>query len=395
MIPYARLRDRLRDWPKYPGCRPVARAPIITRAFPGTFNLSFTEHHWLQEYGGLLGWDHDYVFTTIQSCIRIGDFALQPTEAGPRYLGVFEMADLCGAITLRSRPDYHALQASHIGELVRLLGDLGIPPERIHPSYSAGGRIIDLTAGRYRFDCVIPPDLLSREAFLLAGVPHANLIADATRATLLSLHLHRPTPWGYRNEIHVNVGAAGCPVLINVATVEYLLWRPRFRDGEQRREEIVGVEPLEGGALLIACGLERLAMVANGLGRVHDVDYLRSFYEALEAVLGRALGPSDYLAGESLRALHRILADLQFHPEADVRSWEDGLARLSIRRRRKLARLKRCIPARLRDTDLERLLLVHARAQPWHDYLDRAIEPTCRSLGEYRDSRARRLIHDG
>ncbi len=395
MIPYARLRKRLRDWPKHPGCRPVARAPIVTQAFPGTFNLSFTEHHWLQEYGALLGWDHDYIFTTIQSCIRPGDFSLLPTKAGARYLGVFELADLCGAITLRTRPDFRALQTWQIGELVRLLGELGVPPERIHPSYSAGGRVADLTAGRYRFDGEIPPDHLSRDAFLLAGVPEANLIADATRATLLSLHLHRPTPWGYRNEIHVNIGTAGCSTLVDVATVEYLLWGPRFRDGGERREDIVGIEPLEGGALVIACGVERLAMVANGLMRVHDVDHLRPFYEGLETVLGRVLDPGDYLAGESLRALHRIHADLEFHPESDARCREDGVARLSIRRRRKLARLKRCIPVRLRTEDLERLLLVHASSQPWHENLEAAIEPTLWALTEYRHSRARGLIPAG
>lgn len=395
MTGHAALRARLRDWPKYPGCRREPRAPLVTPGFPGTFNLSFTEHHWLREYGGYLDWPHDYAFTTIQSCARLADLEPGQPEAGAQHLGVFEMADLCGAIALRARPDYAALQAWQVGELVRFLGALGIPPGRILPSYSAGGPVAALTAGRFRFDAEIPPDRVSREAFLAAGVPDGNLVPDRTRATLLSLHLHRPTPWGYRNEIHVDVGDARAPRLVDVATVEYLLWRPRFAGTGGRREDIVGLDPLDGGASIAVCGVERLAMAAARLERVHDVDSLRSVYDALATALGRRLEPADYRAGECLRALHRIHADLAFHPEADRGPAEDGTPRPSPRRRKKLARLRRQVPLRLGEPALERLLLTHARSQPWHEGLEAAIEPTLRALAAYRASAARGLIPDG
>jgi hypothetical protein len=277
---------------------------------------------------------------------------------------------------------------------VRLLGSLGIPPDRIHATYSAGGRIADLTGGRYRLTDAIPPDLLSRDAFLAAGVPEANLSPDATRATLLALHVHRATPWGYRNEIHVDVGTTRHPRLVDVATAEYLLWRPRFAGAQSRRDDIVGLDPLDAGATGIGCGVERLAMVANDLWRIHAVDYLRSFYESLAALLGRALEPPDYLAGESLRAIHRIESDLWLHPEVDARRGEDGRPRLSARRRKKLARLKRCVPRRIQAADLERLLLVHARSQPWHGGLEEAVESAVRSLVDYRSSQGRKLVPD-
>jgi hypothetical protein len=394
VITHAGLRALLRDWPKYPGCRRVRRAPLVTSAFPGDFNLSSTEHHWMRELGGYLGWDRDYVFTTVQSCVRLGDVALLSTPAGDRYLGVFEMGDLCGEIALRARPDYEVVQRWQIAELVRLLGVLGIPPARIHASYSAGGRIGALTAGRYRFDAEIPVDALSRDAFLAAGVPEANLRPDATRDTLLALHVHRPTPWGYRNEVHVDVGAPGRPRLIDVATAEYFVWRPRFRGPDPRREDIIGLLPLETGATGIGVGLERLAMVSNDLARIHDVDYLRPFYEAMRAAAGRALRADDYVAGESLRALHRIEADLRFHPEAAGERREGGV-RLSARRRKKLARLKRNVPARLGAAGLEKLLVAHSESQPWHEHLAAAIEPTIARLVEYRASKGRALVLDG
>src|SRR6185503_4941893 len=196
-------------------------------------------------------------------------------------------------------------QRWQIAELIRLLETVGIPPARIHASYSAGGRIADLTGGAYQFDGAIPPDAISRDAFLAAGVPDANLTADATRATLLALHVHRPTPWGYRNEVHVDIGVPGHPRLLDVATAEYLVWRPRFRGSEPRREEIVGLEPLETGATGTGVRLERLAMASNDLPRIHDIDYLRPFYDELRVIRGGPLRPADYVAGESLRALHR------------------------------------------------------------------------------------------
>jgi hypothetical protein len=393
MIAYARLRALLAGWPKHAGCQRVRRAPLVTAAFPGGFNLSSTEHHWLRELGGYLDWDRDYSFTTIQSCVRLADFARLPTADGARYLGVFEMGDLSGEIALRVRPDYERLQRWQIAELLRLFAAVGIPPARVHPSYSVGGRVVDLTAGAYRFAAEIPPDTLSRDAFLAAGVPEANLVPDATRATLLALHVHRPTPWGYRNEIHVDVGTRGRPRLIDVATAEYLLWRPRFRGAEPRREDILGLDPLDAGATGIGVGLERLAMVSQDLPRIHDVDYLQPFYDELRASRGGgALRPDDYVAGESLRALHRIEADRRFHPEAAGERDGDGGVRLSARRRKKLASLKRSVPARLDATRLERLLAAHGAAQPWHDGLGAAIDSTIAQLVDYRRSQAGRLV---
>ena len=71
MIEYTQLRALLDGWPKYPGCQRVRRALQVTSAFPGDFNLSSTEHHWVRELGGYLDWERDYVFTTIQSCVRL------------------------------------------------------------------------------------------------------------------------------------------------------------------------------------------------------------------------------------------------------------------------------------------------------------------------------------
>jgi hypothetical protein len=313
---------------------------------------------------------------------------------GRWHLGVFEMADLSGEVALASRPDYAQLHGWQIREVVRFLDTLGISAERVHASYCGGGTVAALTAGAYAFPFEVPPDRLSRDAFLAAGVPERNLIPDRSRTTLLSLHVHRATPWGYRNEIFVDVGSASAPGLVDVATAEYLVWRPVF-DGDVRREHIAGLADLDAGAVGVGIGLERLCAVVNGLARVHYVDYLAPFNAACRGALGETDGPQVLLAGESLRALHRIYADLHHHPEARYALNERGERILSCKRRKKAARLKRNVPLRLDVEALERLLDLHARAQPWHPHLGDAIAPTVRALADYRGSQARGLVRPG
>lgn len=379
---YTGLRARLCAWPKYEGCRFVERAPLLTAAFPGAFNMSSTEHHWLGEYGGFLDWGHDYVFSTVQSCVRTDD--VERVRAGGRWhLGVFEMADLSGEVALAARPDYARLQGWQLREVVRFLETVGIAPERVYASYCAGGPVAELTGGAYTFAGDVPADALSRDAFVAAGVPEENLLPDRSRDTLLSLHVHRPTPWGYRNEIFVNVGTRAAPDLVDVATAEYLTWRPVFDGPSDRRTSIVGLTALGAGAVGVGVGVERLCAVVNGLARVHDVDYLQPFYAALREPR-RALPAGEVdVAGESLRALHRIHADLHHHPAARFRTGDDGTRRLSPKRRKKAARLNRNVLGCVGVGALAPLLALHAQTQPWHAALGDAIEPTVRAIADY------------
>ena len=379
---YPELRARLQTWPKYDGCVFVDRAPLLTAAFPGSFNMSSTEHHWLREYGGFLDWDHDYVFSTVQSCVRADD--IERLRLGGRWhLGVFEMADLSGEVALAHRPDYPSIQSWQLQELVRFLATLGIPAARIHASYCAGGRVAELTGGAYDVPVVIPADTLSRDALCNAGVPEENLIPDRTRDTLLSLHVHRPTPWGYRNEIFVDVGTRNDPDLIDVATSEYLTWRPVFEGSQRGRHNIADLTELDAGAIGVGVGVERLCAVVNGLDRVHDVDYLRPFYAALKDVLPNAAPPDVHVAGESLRALHRIYTDLHYHADALFHLGEHGDRRLSPKRRKRTARLKRNVPRTLGAESLAHLLDLHASTQPWHAHLGDSIAATVQAITDY------------
>ena len=216
---YSELREKVRKHPKYPGCVELERSPLINPGFPGTFNLSLTEDFLLKEYGRFFDFDHDFVFSIVQDCIRPQDILLLRTEHSWKYLGVFEMADLTGTINLAKKPNYSELQRWQIKELIKFLEQIGISKERVYPSYCIGGKVEELTKNKYNFDFEIPEDKISKEAFLEAGVPEKNLIPDKSRDTLLALHVYRPTGWGYRNEVNVNVGDRKNPDFDKLSTI--------------------------------------------------------------------------------------------------------------------------------------------------------------------------------
>jgi len=367
---YSELREKVRKHLKYPRCVELERSPLINPGFPGTFNLSLTEDFWLKEYGRFVDFDHDFIFSTVQSCIRPQDIDLLRTEHSWKYLGVFEMADLTGTINLAKKPDYSKLQKWQIKELIKFLEQIGISKERIHPSYCIGGKVKELTKGKYNFDFEIPEDRISKEAFLEAGVPEENLIQDRSRDTLLSLHIHRPTGWGYRNEVNVNVGEKENPVLVDVATLQYLLWKPKF-NGIEIAKNICGLEEATDGVLVSGLGLERLCMVVNDLPSVRDVDYISPVYEAYNIIDES----EDELIIESLRALHRVYSDIT---KFDITS--------SRHQKIKIRKILQNIPKELTEEQLKELLKVHSETQPWHSNLEDGIEPTIERIKVYRDS---------
>ncbi|MEK6884848.1 MAG: hypothetical protein AABY22_34770, partial [Nanoarchaeota archaeon] len=343
MVTYKGLRDSIQNLEKIEECVKIERPPVINEGYPGQFNVSFTEYPWLIEHGKYMDFDHAYVFSTVPSCIRWNDIYDEKTKSSRlesedswKYLGVFEMADLAGMASLTKRPvDFRVLrelqkrtgldrdslqryeeitkknvelQTLQTINLVDLLNSLGIAKNRIYPSYQAGGNVRQITNGRFTFDFEVPEDSLGKNLFLEQGIPLENLIPDRSRDTLLSLRLERelstghkgaiPSPWGYRNEINVNIGTKENPKYVDVGTLERFAWKP-ICEGDK----IIGLTDIEDIVSIGAVGLERLCMVVNGLEKVQDIDCIKPFYDALP------LKEKRELVGESLRTLHRIYAD--------------------------------------------------------------------------------------
>ncbi len=371
---YTELREKIQNSPKYEGCRRIERSPLIHAGFPGTFNLSFTEHPWLSQYGRYVDFNHDYIFSAVQSCIRFNDFDFMQGDKAWKYLGVFEMADLSGAIGLKNKFTDDAVHRKQIFDLVSFLGELGFSPEKVYPSYCGGGKVAELTNGKYSFDYEVVEDQVSKIAFLESGVPERNLTQDKSRDTFLSINLKKEeqgrgislaySSWGYRNEVNLSIYEGR---LLDIGTLERFAWTPRWEG-----EEIIGLNDTCCGFSIAAFGLERLCMAANGLERVQDIDYIKPFYDEM-----KKHGAEDSLSGESLRALHRIYSDMVKFSIRD----------LGRHRRSKIKKILDNIPLGIKEEQLRDLLLVHSETQPWHKELKDGIELTLERIKSYRKAK--------
>jgi hypothetical protein len=364
---YNDLREIVQHEEKYAGCRNVARAPLIHEGFKGTFNLSFTEYDYMREFGNLSSFDKDYTFSTIQSCVRVQDIddAIRNGRDLWKYLGVFEMADIPGAILLSGRRETEGIHRENVRKTIEFFKRLGLDPKRLYPSYSVGGSVAEITEGKYTFPFIVPEDTLSKDTFVESGVPRENLIADQTKDTFLALQIGgMKTPWGYRNELNYNIGTKEEPKYIDIGTLERCLWFPKYL-GEEKASNINGLEELPHTFNVSAVGLERLCMCVNGLDRVQDVDSIKPFYDAYQEVQPQLTQEQRYKSGEVIRAMHRI--------QSDVGSYGLDWSGSRVKKRRRLMQLIEENNPEIDAESLGHVLKAHTDAQPWHTNLEEGV----------------------
>lgn len=380
-IRYKELREKVTNAQKYPGCIKIDRSPLINECYPGKFNLSFTEYPWIKRFGRYMNFDSDYIFSTVQSCIRWNDIYDEDTGLSNlegkdswKYLGVFEMASPYGMIALKGRQNAEDLQKVQLKSLIDIFESIGIEKKQIFPSYQKGRKLQEVTKWKYNLDFDVPEDSLARKLFIEAGIPQENLVQDYGRDTFISVKLERedprgkgsiriPTPWGYRNEININIGTPDNPKLIDVATIERINWTPIYDSNWNLLNLVNTNDEVSVGAI----GLERLCMVANNQDRVQDIDCIKPFYETL--------GTANYLAGESLRALHRIYSDIS----------KFGLSLHKGSRRRRINRIiQNILAGGLNSEQIRKSLDENSQIQPWHTELEAGIEPTLTAIEEYK-----------
>lgn len=380
---YGKLREFLANSEKYPKCKKYERAPLIHKGFPGTFNLSFTEYDMFREFGGYLNFPKDQIFSTIQSCIRPQDI-LENIKNGKdlwKYLGVFEMSDIAGQITLSKKEDIKKIHSYQLKRLIETLVQLGLKKENIYPSYQKGGKVSIITKGKFTFDFNVPEDTLTKNAFIEAGIPKENLIPDETRDTFLSLHINMPTPWGYRNEINYNIGTKENPKLLDIATLEYFIWLPTYSLMEKTSKNINGLEDLKHTISIGAFGIERLCVAVNGLKSIFEVDYIQKFYDLFKKLYPDLSEEQRIKSGEVIRALHRIFSDVR-----------DFNLKIGTMQNKKIKYFLQVLVANLKefnDKKLKQLLQLHSKVQPWHKNLSKGIKPTIERIDKYYFSQDR------
>lgn len=156
---------------------------------------------------------------------------------------------------------------------------------------------------------------------------------------------------------------------MDIGTLERFAYKPIQLNGE-----IISLDKINDTVSVAGVGLERLCIVANGLERIHNVDFIRPFYDAMPKIENR------FVAGESLRALHQIYSDAWLYniPEEELRG--------SQRKKRINRMIRNVLESGLNEEEIQRLLQINAQNQPWHHELRQGIELAVEKIKDYKFS---------
>lgn len=94
--------------------------------------------------------------------------------------------------------------------------------------------------------------------------------------------------------------------MIDIATLEHLIWRPVFKNGE-----IVDIHEFEHYHAVNVIGIERLCMAFNGYKHISECDHIKPLISALNPVAKKNNFHFLFITIECIRVIHRIISDLQ------------------------------------------------------------------------------------
>jgi hypothetical protein len=310
------IRQIIKNLPRIPNIAYLHEAPVIHSGFPSCFNLSFGEYELLREFNGqYLVYDHDCIYSKIQPCIRHQDWEtiVKDEKNRWRYLSLFNMADVSGLIIKQNNKEQEELGKHAIFSFVHFIVSLGLKKENLRISYFAGGKVRDVTKGKYELETYIPSDPL-KDYWKTLGISENQFISDATRDTFLALQVFGlPTPWGYRNEInYLHDGK-----LLDIGTVEYMKFEPVFVD-----KKIIALKPFRHSLGISAVGVERLLMIINNHANVYDIDIIEPLiHEVLERCEKKDKIQAMIIV-QAIRALHQIISDGGIYSRLNTRRKE-------------------------------------------------------------------------
>lgn len=360
------LRKIIENLPKVKGTKKVSNYSVVNDGFPGKFNLSFTEAEMLDEFNSYLNFSHDLIYSKIQPCIRNIDFeTLLEDKNDKTHLALFDLADIHGQMILSSNEKMEEklrISINHIWNF--LTKTMGFLPEQVYISSCKGGKSKEVTNGRYDIKKEIPKEELAVKIWKEVGVKNIKI---TNKETFLSLNMQRPTPWGYRNEIFVKVDGK----LLDVATLEYLLFKPIFKD-----EKIVDIEI--GNFLLVASGVgvERMLVAKNNYKRIIECDHIFPIYEKVLNLSQKKDEHKSLIVTESLRAIQRVFTDCK------------GYSNLSRTRKELIKKYLRALRDNLKYLEIpkekiEDLLSLNSKLQDYYPELKKGEKQTYEDIVKY------------
>lgn len=360
---YSKLRKIFQEHftNSFPVIKTYKNFSVINDGFPGTFNLSFSETEFLEEFQDFLDIKHELNYLKIQPCIRHNDFLQilkKHSKKSYMYLGLFDMAGVCFA---SKNPQLLNQQTEKLIESVYnfLVEKLKLSNKNIFIKCFSGGKVAEVTRGKYLIDKNIDKDSLSIKKWTGLGIHKDNILSDNTRDSLLTLYLHRPTPWGYRTEILYKLPNGE---FLDIGTIEYFPWKPLMKDGE-----IIDFTEWENSCCLVVFGLERLNYLVNNLKHIREVDSINPIFNRILKDSQNKDENSAFILSECVRTSQRILTD------------SDGYENLSRNRRRKLGdytneMFRILSKLEISEDKIKEYLKIHANLSPWYPELGQKLE---------------------
>lgn len=297
------LRTIISDTPKFLDTKILKPASVCNEGFPGTFNLSYSEAEMIENFHQYLDYDRNFIYSKIQPVIRFQDWSniAKSDKDSYRYLSVFDLADIGGAVILKGPKNINNVISFSIDSFANfLINKLQLDKSKLRISYFAGGNVKEVTRGKYDFDFELPADN-TISYWKKFDIKNDQFIPDKSRDTLLALSVFgHPTPWGFRHEInYLHEGK-----LLDIGTFEYLLYRPIFQD-----KKIVNLQKWEHLFVISAVGLERILMVKNNFSRVTDCSHVKPLIEIIiEAAIQKDYKQAEIFC-QGLRVIHRVISD--------------------------------------------------------------------------------------
>ena len=311
------------------------------------------------------------MFTTIQPCIRTGDFGRIKRDSDDyTRMTLFHMLP----VPFRLEPTQDRMEQLHREclwcALEFLTRRINLDLKRIRISYFSGGRLDRISGSTVTTDRFFAPDEITVTTCKDFGMRADQLLPEVSPNTfLISSPVDSKFYSGYRFEIYYQMSDT---LSLEIGTGEILPWRQVQHNGV--------ITDIDNSGCLVAAvgvGLERCLMASNEFHRIDMCDHISPLVQDVSGSSSATFRDS-FRFVDAIRALHLIIAD------------GGTIDTLNRRRRdhyRALLKVLTEIAARLSLSDkmLIRVLTDNGRLQPWLQELSGSEETVQHEVAAYRD----------
>lgn len=352
MILAADVIERYREYSIKEGLREIPPGAIVNNVDPVTFNYSLEEPI-LREFGSFFNITHPYSFSTIQPCIRTGDFAAIKRGTLDDHVSQFTVLP----VDFQLHPNMDEWEKLHLKAVQRLthliFSVFRLDPLKTHAICFGGGSPNEICSSLRKPYKSLPPDDVARGVFLAAGVPPENITMPFSQDTfLLTFPGNQDFYSGYRYEIFYQVGNR----LVEIGTGEALFLK-QIRENSM----VVELQPLNAAIVVCVVGLERMLVALNEFDSVFDCDHIAALWQGKHVDI-QAMQEALIRMADNIRAIHLIWGQT------------DGGASLIRTLRDRLRSfvaffLDLCLQTKTTDEQIMHLFDLNAHLQPWQNGL--------------------------